>query len=109
MIYLFNAFQTTILSVLTPYVTSDFESHSLLTVVNVVASSMSAAVFIPLAKILDLWGRAEGYLLMVFMSTLGLILMAVSQNLSTFCAANVWHLRENGPIPTKVLLTVCRE
>lgn len=55
---------------------------------------MSAAVFIPLAKILDVWGRAEGFLLMVCSCTLGLVLMAVCNDLSTFCAAyvsnNLW-------------------
>ena len=38
---------------------------------------------------LDVWGRAEGFLVMVCFATLGLILMAVSHNLATFCAAQV--------------------
>lgn len=50
---------------------------------------MTAAVYIPMAKLLDVWGRAEGFALTVAFSTLGLILMAVSQNLATFCAAQV--------------------
>ena len=91
LVYLTNAFQSSILGILTPYVTSAYETHSLLTVIDVVASSMTAAVFIPLAKILDIWGRAEGFLLMVLFSELGLILMAVSNNLATFCAANVFY------------------
>lgn len=44
-----------------------------------------------MAKMLDVWGRAEGFLLMVGFSTLGMILMAVSNNLPTFCAAQVRH------------------
>lgn len=75
-----------------PYVTSDFESHSLLNVIYVVANSISAACFIPLSKILDLWGRAEGFLVMVTFATLGLILMAACENLATFCAAYVRSL-----------------
>jgi NADH:ubiquinone oxidoreductase subunit 2 (subunit N) len=74
---------------LQPYVTSDFQSHSLVAVINIVSDSMTAAVYIPMAKILDVWGRAEGFALMVGFATLGLILMAVSQNLATFCAAQV--------------------
>ena len=76
LLYLVNAFQSAILSSLIPFVTSDFESHSLLNVIYVVASAISAAVFIPLSKILDLWGRAEGFLIMASFATLGLVLMA---------------------------------
>jgi len=50
---------------------------------------MTAATYIPMAKLLDVWGRAEGFLLMVAFSTLGVVLMATSKNLATFCAAEV--------------------
>lgn len=88
-IFLTNGFRLSILASLTPYVTSDFQSHSLLTVIGVVADSITAACYIPIAKLLDVWGRAEGFLLMVGFSTLGVILMASSHNLATFCAAQV--------------------
>ncbi len=78
-----------ILYSLVPFVTSDFQSHSLTTTIGIVADAMSAATYISVAKMLDTWGRAEGFGLMVCFSTLGLILMAVSQNLATFCAAQV--------------------
>jgi len=84
-----NGFRGTILASLTPYVTSDFSSHSLLTVIDIVAGAMVSAVYIPMAKLLDVWGRAEGFALMVAFTTLGMVLMAVSQNLETFCAAQV--------------------
>ncbi|KAJ4329290.1 hypothetical protein N0V84_000185 [Fusarium piperis] len=90
-VYLLNAFQSSTAGNLLPYVTSDFGAHSLLTVIDVVASSMTAAVFIPLAKFLDIAGRAEGYLLMVGFADLGLIIMATSKNLPTYCAANVFY------------------
>lgn len=91
LLYLVNAFQSAITGSLTPFVTSSFEEHSLLTVIYIVSNSMTAAVYIPMAKILDLWGRAEGFLAMAGISTLGLILMAVCTNLSTFCAAQVFY------------------
>lgn len=50
---------------------------------------MVSATYIPMAKLLDVWGRAEGFLLMVGFATLGTILMATSKNLATFCAAEV--------------------
>lgn len=89
LLYFVNAFQSSILQSLIPFVTSDFESHSLLNVIYIVGDAMSAAVFIPLAKILDVWGRAHGYLFMTVCCTLGLVLMASCQDLSTFCAAYV--------------------
>lgn len=91
MLYLTNAFQSSITSNLTPYITSGFEEHSLLTVIYIVSNSMAAAVYIPTAKLLDLWGRAEGFFFMVCLATIGLILMAVTQNLPTFCAAQVFY------------------
>lgn len=84
-----NGFRLAVLAGLTPYVTSDFKSHSLLTVIGIVSDSITAAVYIPMAKLLDVWGRAEGFLLMVASSTLGVILMATSNGLATFCAAQV--------------------
>jgi len=89
LLYFVNAFQSSITSNLTPYVTSDFEQHSLLTVIYIVSNAMSAATYIPVAKILDLWGRAEGFVIMICFATLGLILMAICHNLTTFCAAQV--------------------
>lgn len=74
---------------LLPYVTSDWQLHSLLNVVGIVSSSMTAAVYIPMAKVLDVWGRAEGFLLMVSFSVVGLAIAAGSRNLPTFCAAQV--------------------
>lgn len=89
LLYFVNAFQSSILYNLIPFATSDFETHSLLTVIYIVSNAMSAAVYIPLAKMLDLWGRAEGFLVMICFATLGLILMASGSSLSTFCAAQV--------------------
>lgn len=84
-----NGFRISVLASLTPFITSDFQSHSLLTVIEIVSNAMTSAVYIPMAKLLDIWGRAEGFLLMVGFSTLGVILMATAKNLATFCAAQV--------------------
>ena len=81
--------QYSILMSLIPYVTSEFESHSELNVPFIVADAIAAACFIPISKILDVWGRAQGYILMIFIATLGLVMMAACQNLPTFAAAYV--------------------
>ncbi|KAB8237529.1 MFS siderochrome iron transporter MirB [Aspergillus alliaceus] len=86
-----NGFKSSILASLTPYATSSFQSHSLLTVIDIVANAMTAAVYIPMAKMLDLWGRAEGFLLMLGFATLGMVLFAASNNIYTFCAAQVFY------------------
>ncbi|KAL2812313.1 major facilitator superfamily domain-containing protein [Aspergillus granulosus] len=90
-LYFVNAFQSSILYSLLPYVTSDWDSHSLLTTIYVVADAITAAVYIPLAKILDIWGRAEGFAIMVISATLGLVMMAACRNLPMFCAAYVFY------------------
>ncbi|KAK6594962.1 MFS siderophore iron [Botrytis cinerea] len=91
LLYFVNAMQSSICYNLIPFATSAFESHSLITVINIVANAMTAAIYIPLAKMLDLWGRAEGFLLMVFFSTIGLIMMAACNGIATFCAAQVFY------------------
>ncbi|KIX01230.1 uncharacterized protein Z518_08955 [Rhinocladiella mackenziei CBS 650.93] len=106
LLYFVNAFQSSILYNLVPFATSDFETHSLLTVIYIVANAMSAAVYIPLAKMLDLWGRAEGFLVMILFTTLGLILMASCNGLSTFCAAQVfWSVGAGGMIYSVDVIT----
>jgi NADH:ubiquinone oxidoreductase subunit 2 (subunit N) len=74
---------------------SEFETHSLLNVIFVVAACMSAATYIPLSKTLDVFGRAEGFLIMCVFATLGLILMASSNGIAIFCAAYVSPLHHH--------------
>ncbi|OJJ45203.1 hypothetical protein ASPZODRAFT_167678 [Penicilliopsis zonata CBS 506.65] len=88
---LVNNFRATVLVSLAPYATSSFLGHSLLTVITIVASAMAGAVYIPMAKALDLWGRAEGFLVMMCFSILGMILLASSKNLATYCAGQVFY------------------
>ncbi|KAF7553465.1 hypothetical protein G7Z17_g3593 [Cylindrodendrum hubeiense] len=103
LLFLVNGFRLSILATLAPFVTSEWTSHSLTTVIAIVADSMTAAVYIPMAKMLDVYGRAEGFIMMVGFSTLGLILMAVSHNLATFCAAQVFYQVGFGG----VIYTIC--
>ncbi|KAM6539274.1 mitochondrial phosphate carrier protein [Fusarium falciforme] len=91
LLFLVQGFRISIFAVMLPYATSEWASHSLLTVVAIVADSMTSAVYIPMAKVLNVWGRAEGFLLMVVFATIGLILTAASHNLATFCAAQVFY------------------
>ncbi|KAH6988230.1 putative transporter [Ilyonectria sp. MPI-CAGE-AT-0026] len=103
LLFLVNGFRLSILATLAPFVTSEWLMHSLTTVISIVADSMTAACYIPMAKMLDVWGRAQGFAVMVGCATLGLVLMAVSHNLATFCAAQVFYQVGFGGI----IYTVC--
>ncbi|KAM7189128.1 hypothetical protein V8F33_010249 [Rhypophila sp. PSN 637] len=91
MLYLCNAFMSSIVYSLVPYVASFYESHSELNIIYIVSDVMTASVFIPLSKILDVWGRPQGFLFMATLMTLGIVLMAACTNYAMFCAAYVFH------------------
>ncbi|KAI8142374.1 major facilitator superfamily domain-containing protein [Fennellomyces sp. T-0311] len=105
-LYFVNAMQGSICYSLIPFVTSEFSSHSLINVIYIVANAMSAATYIPLAKVIDVWGRAEGYLVMCLFAILGLVMMAACNNLPTFCAAYVFYsIGFNGMIFCLAIIT----
>lgn len=87
--YFINYFQQSISGSLGPYITSEFESHSLLPLVGVISSVMGAATYMPLSKILNMFDRWVGFALMVALATLGLIMTASCNNIGTYFAATV--------------------
>ncbi|PLB43455.1 putative MFS siderophore transporter MirB-like protein [Aspergillus steynii IBT 23096] len=91
LLYFVNAFQSSITGNLSAYITSGFEAHSLIPVIYIVSSVMSAATYMPLAKILNLWDRSIGFLLMAAFATLGLILSATCSDIYTYCASQVFY------------------
>ncbi|KAJ5646273.1 Major facilitator superfamily domaingeneral substrate transporter [Penicillium lividum] len=90
-LYFVNAFQSSVYDTISPYVASYYEYHSLSGLPTAIGDACSAAVFIPVGKMLDTWGRAEGFLLMTIFSTLGLILMAACNGFSIYCAGYVFY------------------
>lgn len=89
LIYFVNAMRSSLAANLTPFVLSAFESHALIPVVDVVASICAASVYMPLAKVLNLWDRSLGFSCMIALSTLGMILMAACRTFEVYAAANV--------------------
>ena len=77
--------------VMTPYVTSEFQLHGLTAATGIMASLIGGIFKLPLAKIIDIWGRPQGYALMVFCMTVGMIMMAACQNVQTYAAAEVFN------------------
>ena len=92
LMYFVQALQSSLTANLSPYITSSFDGHSLLTVISIMTNIMTAACTMPIAKILNLWDRTVGFTLMLSISLVGLILMASCNNLATYCAAQVSHL-----------------
>ncbi|KAG0161730.1 hypothetical protein PDIDSM_1161 [Penicillium digitatum] len=90
-LYFVNAFQSSVFSSLSPYVSSSFQAHSLSGVPTALADAFSAAVYIPVGKMMDTWGRAEGFLLMTCFATLGLILLASCNSFAIYCTAYVFY------------------
>ncbi|KAF5324632.1 hypothetical protein D9611_004406 [Ephemerocybe angulata] len=91
LIYFIDSMQQAMTNSLTPFVTSSFGKHSLLGVTSIVSSIVGGLVKLPLAKVLDIWGRPQGYLAMVVCLTIGLIMMAACNNVKTYAAAQVFY------------------
>ncbi|KAK5168006.1 uncharacterized protein LTR77_006573 [Saxophila tyrrhenica] len=90
-IYFVSSMQQGMTSSLTPYVTSSFQAHSLTAATGIMSSLIGGLVQLPLAKILDIWGRPQGFAVMVLCLTIGLIMMAGCNNVETYAAAQVFY------------------
>lgn len=89
LVFVVNSLQQQITNNLTAYVYSDFASHSLIPVTSTVAFLLAGILKLPVAQMMNLWGRAEGLIFMLLCATLGLIMMAGCKNVATYCAAQV--------------------
>ncbi|KAL4920380.1 major facilitator superfamily domain-containing protein [Aspergillus aurantiobrunneus] len=90
-LYFVSAFQLSVSNSLNPFVTSSFQAHSLSAVPTALGDAFTAATYLPMAKLMDVWGRAEGFLFMVLFLTVGLVLMAACNTFEAYCAANVFY------------------
>jgi MFS family permease len=91
LIYFVDSMQQGMSNSLLPYVTSSFQLHSLTAATGIVSSIVGGLSKLPLAKILDIFGRPQGFALMVACLTLGLIMMAACNNVKTYAAAQVFY------------------
>ncbi|KAK6376145.1 hypothetical protein LTS17_007396 [Exophiala oligosperma] len=76
---------------LTPYVTSAFSEHGLLSTVSIVATILGGVANLTIAKIIDIWGRCEGFLVMLLFMVIGMIMKATCQNVETYAAAHTFY------------------
>ncbi|EIN06039.1 MFS general substrate transporter [Punctularia strigosozonata HHB-11173 SS5] len=93
LVYFVNSLQQQTNNNLTAYVTSSFASHPLVATTSIVSSIVGGVTRLPIAKMLDVWGRAEGFLVMTVIATIGrcLIMMAACKNVETYAAAQVFY------------------
>jgi len=78
-------------SSLTPYVTSSFALHSLTATTGIMSSLIGGLMKLPLAKVLDIFGRPEGFFIMMCFMIIGLCMMAACPNVETYAAAQVFY------------------
>ncbi|KAF3071147.1 Siderophore iron transporter mirB [Daldinia childiae] len=90
-IYFVDSMQQGMGSLLTPYVTSSFALHSLTATTGVMSGIIGGVSKLTLAKILDIWGRPQGFLVVVLLMTVGLVMMAACNNVETYAAAQVFY------------------
>ncbi|KAF1942370.1 siderophore iron transporter mirB [Clathrospora elynae] len=75
----------------TPYVTSMFKEHGLTAITGVVANIVGGVSRLPLAKLIDLVGRPQGFLVCLVCVVLSLVLMADSPNVQSYAAAQTFY------------------
>ncbi|KAL8388794.1 hypothetical protein RB595_008933 [Gaeumannomyces hyphopodioides] len=76
---------------LSPYVTSSFGQHGLLGTTSIVSSLLGGIAPLTVAKLINVWGRLEGLIIMVLLSVVGLVMKAVCQNVETYAAAQTLY------------------
>jgi MFS family permease len=91
---------------LLPYVTSDFALHSLTPTVSVLSSVIGGVTNLTIAKILDVFGRPQGYLFCVFLAVIGLIMMAACNTVETYAAAMVFYTIGNNGVQYSISVFV---
>jgi MFS family permease len=67
-----------------------FAQHLLTPTVGILRSVIGGVTNLTLAKVLDIFGRPQGYLLCVVLATVGLIMMAACNNVEAYAAAQIF-------------------
>ncbi|KAK3706078.1 hypothetical protein LTR37_012905 [Vermiconidia calcicola] len=90
-IFFVNSFQQQISGNLLAYVTSAFLQHPLLATTNVVSQLVAGVIKLPVAKLMDIFGRPQGFVLMLSCAVIGLIMMASTGSVEEYAAAQVFY------------------
>ncbi|KAJ4300848.1 hypothetical protein N0V90_002936 [Kalmusia sp. IMI 367209] len=91
LIHFVDMFQNYIDSSLNPYITSLFDRHGLLTVGSVMSTALGGCIPLATAKVIDIWGRVEGFAFMLLLALMGMVMKAACKNMETYIAAHVLY------------------
>ncbi|KAL4949784.1 major facilitator superfamily domain-containing protein [Aspergillus filifer] len=83
--------QNAIDSALNPYITSSFGKHGLLNVGSVLSSIIGGVAPLALSKVVDIWGRVEGFVVMITVCVIGMIIKATCKTVEQYVAAHVLY------------------
>ncbi|KAH7126623.1 siderophore iron transporter-like protein [Dendryphion nanum] len=79
-----------ITGLLTPFATSAFKQHSLVSTVTVIQAVVSAAIKPPMGKIADVFGRLEAFTITIILYTIGYSQQAGSKDVKVFASAQIF-------------------
>ncbi|KAI9151857.1 putative siderophore iron transporter mirb protein [Paramyrothecium foliicola] len=91
---------------LVPWVTSAFQLHSLTPTVGILSSVIGGVCNLTVAKILDVFGRPQGYAMALAVATVGLVMMAATKNVEMYAAADVFWTVGNNAVLYSVNIVV---
>ncbi|KAF3008614.1 hypothetical protein E8E13_008051 [Curvularia kusanoi] len=89
-IYFVTALLEGVVRALNPYEVSTFRLHSLTSATGIVSFIVGGLFKIPLANLLDTWGRPQGLLVSLFLWVVVYIMMAACNSVETYAAAQVF-------------------
>ena len=73
------------------FITSSFGQHGLLAATDIVASIIGGVCTLTIAKVIDIWGRCEGFVVMILLMVVGMITKGVSENVPTYAAGHTLY------------------
>lgn len=76
---------------LNPFITSSFGEHGLMASVSIVSSILSGCSQLTLAKIVDVFGRIEGFVFMLLLNVISLIMKATCNTMEEYYAAHTLY------------------
>ncbi|KAK1061215.1 Siderochrome iron transporter 2 [Friedmanniomyces endolithicus] len=85
------AFQQSIQGIATVAAYADFQTAPAITTASILANIIGGVLKLPIAKTLNLWGRAEGYLVMFAIYLIGIIVLAASTGPNSYAAGYVLY------------------
>ena len=70
---------------------TNFDSAPQVSTANILANVVAGVLKLPIARVLNIWGRTEGFLLFVGVYVLGLVILAACNNPNAYAAGYVLY------------------